>query len=205
MTVHLDRTRWNMFDVTSALAGERFNATLTFELEATDAGVSSFHTVDDSPLPSNLQPRLEVRTRQQQQQRRSSAVDTITSSHNANDVSKTADQSACALHTTWVTFEQLGYRGALGVDGQPGFDFAFCRGSCEAAGSPSHGAVRTNYAKYRQLLHVTDPRRAEEAMPGLCCTATKFAPVTMMRFEPASGSFVTTQLADMIATECSCQ
>ena len=199
---------WQKFDVTSALkdVARRSSFSITFELTF-DAGVNPFFAAEE--LTKNFRAKLEVCARlkhagitqpnnshasKAKAPRIASHVDDVR--HAVNDVSANAVHvhEKCGLHSVSVLFEKLGFENVKGLDGRLAFNFTFCQGSC--ADGSHH--VQTNHAKYKTLLS------PEVGVPGLCCTATKFDSVTMLRFNSHTGRYDTLQLTEMVATQCEC-
>lgn len=251
-TVTFHRARWQNFDVTSLFAttSATSNANVTFELSADSATTTSlFHVIrprDGINTDDVFLPKLEILTRHRRRRRvqmtpsSDGSSDVTDNSYNNNNDnnngvrdSGVTSLSPCALNKTWVTYEQLGFRGARGVDGREGFDFAFCGGVCSSApvsaatasvdNSRTRGysssVVHTNHAKYRALLRAAalnsgsrlgiggnpGSSSGSQLLPGLCCTPSAFASVTIVRFDSLTNTFVTSQLTDMVATRCACQ
>nr|CDJ83833.1 Transforming growth factor beta (TGFb) and Transforming growth factor beta domain containing protein [Haemonchus contortus] len=107
------------------------------------------------------------------------------------------DVEGCHVQNLYLNFADIGWR--EWVIAPEGYSTNFCAGAC-SSDSPMHSKMNaTNHAIVQTLVHLLDPKRAEEAK----CAPIQLSP-TKILFIDNHGNVVMRRYQDMTVQECGC-
>lgn len=103
----------------------------------------------------------------------------------------------CHVQSLYLNFADIGWR--EWVIAPEGYSTNYCAGAC-SSDSPMHSKMNaTNHAIVQTLVHLVDPKRAEEAK----CAPIQLSP-TKILFIDNHGNVVMRRYQDMTVQECGC-
>ncbi|KAE9412835.1 hypothetical protein Angca_008677 [Angiostrongylus cantonensis] len=103
----------------------------------------------------------------------------------------------CHVQSLYLNFADIGWR--EWVIAPEGYSTNYCAGAC-SSDSPMHSKMNaTNHAIVQTLVHLVDPKRAEEAK----CAPIQLSPAKIL-FIDNHGNVVMRRYQDMTVQECGC-
>ncbi|KAJ1349717.1 hypothetical protein KIN20_005343 [Parelaphostrongylus tenuis] len=103
----------------------------------------------------------------------------------------------CHVQSLYLNFADIGWR--EWVIAPEGYSTNYCAGAC-SSDSPMHNKMNaTNHAIVQTLVHLVDPKRAEEAK----CAPIQLSPAKIL-FIDNHGNVVMRRYQDMTVQECGC-